>query len=456
MDEVAQEAELLLRQLDVVVRWAGTLRASAGRACFRARAAAWRTSGDGSEAFRSISGRTASRKPPSPRASAASARTCALSSARAASSSLRARRSSSLPTRSTSSRRTSAAARRRTRAPSPGGRPRPRRRRASRAEACSAGSGRTWTRAGAAARGSPISPSAATAARRTVASSSCEAGEQRRAWPWRCGSGRARWRPRSARSSARPRGPGAAAAPPAGRRWRPGSRRRPGAGCGRGRRSTADQRAHRRHRAHGAQRLHRGEAQLLARVGRGRAAGAAPPPRLRICPSARRVDEAHAWDRGRRAAGQEVARPPASCSLPRESTACWRTRLLSSRSAARSRSGTPGGLDLAQGLDGGAAHRLPRVAGERDERGRGLGVAQQAQRLGGADAHRHVRAGQRLQQQRHHALRRHAREGAHGALLDQLALVAEQLEEQHGRVLVAQAADRGRRPRPAPPARGRG
>ena len=39
----------------------------------------------------------------------------------------------------------------------------------------------------------------------------------------------------------------------------------------------------------------------------------------------------------------------------------------------------------------------------------------------------------------------HAREGAHRALLDELALVPEQLEEQHGRVLVAQASDGRRR-----------
>ena len=69
------------------------------------------------------------------------------------------------------------------------------------------------------------------------------------------------------------------------------------------------------------------------------------------------------------------------------------------------------GVDLPQRLDGGAAHRLPRVLGERDERGGGVGLPQPAQRLRGADAHRHLRAGQRLQEQRRHALRAHARPG---------------------------------------------
>ena len=59
-----------------------------------------------------------------------------------------------------------------------------------------------------------------------------------------------------------------------------------------------------------------------------------------------------------------------------------------------------------------------------------------------------VLAAQGLQQQGHHPLGGHAGEGAHGALLDELALVAQQLEEQHGRVLVAQPADGGRRLRP--------
>jgi hypothetical protein len=73
------------------------------------------------------------------------------------------------------------------------------------------------------------------------------------------------------------------------------------------------------------------------------------------------------------------------------------------------------------------------------------GVAQQPQRLDRADLHHHVRRRQRLQQQGHHLRRRHARQGTDGALLDELALVAEQLEEQHGRVLVAQPPDgRGR------------
>ena len=46
-----------------------------------------------------------------------------------------------------------------------------------------------------------------------------------------------------------------------------------------------------------------------------------------------------------------------SCSRPRESTACWRTRLLSSASAARSTSCTAGPVDLAEGLHGGRAAR---------------------------------------------------------------------------------------------------
>jgi hypothetical protein len=74
----------------------------------------------------------------------------------------------------------------------------------------------------------------------------------------------------------------------------------------------------------------------------------------------------------------------------------------------------------------------------RPERSR---IAQIAEGLGGAHPDLDVRTAQGLQQQGDDALRGHAREGAHGALLDHLVLVAQQLEEQHGRVLVPEPPD---------------
>src|SRR6185503_854660 len=103
--EVAQQAELLLAELRVVVAVAVLHRGCSLR---RALAAAWRTSGEGSLALRSTSGRSASRKPPSPSAPAASARTAGLSSSSPSSSRRRAAESSKRPARSTSSLRASA------------------------------------------------------------------------------------------------------------------------------------------------------------------------------------------------------------------------------------------------------------------------------------------------------------------------------------------------------------
>jgi hypothetical protein len=105
--------------------------------------------------------------------------------------------------------------------------------------------------------------------------------------------------------------------------------------------------------------------------------------------------------------------------------------------------GHAGGLELPQRLDRRPPHGLPRVLGERHQGGGRPRLPQQTQRLRRPDADLGLGAGERLQQERHHPLRAHPGERGHGALLDQLALVAEQLEQQHGRVLVAQPSDRG-------------
>ena len=199
-------------------------------------------------------------------------------------------RSSSRPARSTSRRRTSGSPSGAAKARSiSGSATAPMRRSASRAVACSPGSPRART-SGPAARASPHLP------QRGDGGPPHRGVLVVRAAPSRAGVAFALPMPpeRGGRRAAHApvlvlEGQQRAAAPPGDRRSRPGSPRPPAAGCGRRRAEHADERAHRGRRADRAERLHRGEAQLLARVAQERQQPRHAPPRLRIWPSARRV-----------------------------------------------------------------------------------------------------------------------------------------------------------------------
>ena len=425
---------------------AGTLRVTAGASFFRAAAAAWRTSGEGSEAFRSISGRTASRKPPSPRASAASARTWALSSASAASRSLRRARG---PPAAQPGPRAGGAPRRprrRTRAPARAARPTPMRRRASSADGLQGRRPAARRPGGAAARGSPDLAQRrhrGAAHGRVVVAAGAPAA---RAWPWRCGSapGRAAAAQRTLQcsSSRASSSGGTACGSPIAPRLSAAARRRL--------RSGSDQHVHQRphggHGAHRAQRLHRREAQLLARVGQERQQAR---HHLRVADLAQRAQRSRSAcaGSGSSSSGSRSRAASGSCSLPSDSTACWRTRLLSSRSAAaQQRPGTPGASISPSALRAARrtvsrGSRAQRDQGGRRLRDRAAGPA--SRRRGCAPATSALPSACSSSGTTRSG--RHARERAHRALLDQLALVAQQLEEQHGRVLVAQPADGGHR-----------
>ena len=123
---------------------------------------------------------------------------------------------------------------------------------------------------------------------------------------------------------------------------------------------------HRRRRADGAERLHRGEAQLLALVGEERQQARHG---VRAADLAERAHghEAHLGvgvveqrQRGRRAVSGSWSLP-SETAPPAGAPGCSRRR---ARRAAGRR--TPSASDLAQRLDGGAAHGLARVAAERD------------------------------------------------------------------------------------------
>ncbi len=112
-----------------------------------------------------------------------------------------------------------------------------------------------------------------------------------------------------------------------------------------------------------------------------------------------------------------------------------RERLAQQRADARR-------LHLPQGLQHGPPHplsRIPRMPPTRaGNRGR---IAHEAEDEGGSDPPLLVGAGESLHEHGHDPRRGHAGEGVGGALLDEVGLVAEQLEEQHGRVFVSETTD---------------
>ena len=206
------------------------------------------------------------------------------------------------------------------------------------------------------------------------------------------------------------------------------------------------QRAHGLHRPDGPQRLHRREAQLLAGLGE---EGQEARDGLRVAHLAEGAQGGEADPRvGLVQQGKQVRRRLRLLQLPEGE------HTLLADQAAGIAQGAPEDIEHARRLqlpergEGRGADGLAGIPGRADERGGGPGISEQSQGLGRAHARVGVGAGQGLQQQRHHALSGQAREPVHGALLDQLALVAEQLEEEHGRVLVAQPADGGRGFRP--------
>ena len=437
VDEVPQQAELLLRQLDVVVRRMEHYR---GVSFFRAWAAAWRTCGEGSEAFRSMSGRTASRK----RAVAEGQRRFRAhlrgvvgeggqqQLAALAVLQLAHQGDQQPPHRGGGDRERALHLRQRGH---PDGAQGFERRRLQR---------RVVKRGDEPARGPRVADLAqrghrGAADRRVLVG---QPGQERRG--------------RLDAADAPERGGGGAAHAPVlvlQRQQQRGNRlgiaddaealRGDPAQVAVRLRQHADQRADGGGRAHGAQRLGGGEAQLLALVGEERDH---PVHHLGVPDLSQRAQghEPHAGigvfqQRGEVAGGLRLLQLAEGLHglLPHQ------RRLVHEGGAQQV--GDSRGVDLPQRLDGGAAHRLPRVLGQRDERGGGVGLPQPAQRLRGADAHRHLGAGQRLQQQRGHALRAHADQGAHRAVLDELAVVAEQLEQHHRRVLVPQAAHRRHR-----------
>ena len=286
-------------------------------------------------------------------------------------------------------------------------------------------------RAARAARGSPSSPSAATAARRTVSSSSAQAGEQR---DRRLG---ARMRPSAVAAAAAHapvlvlQGQRAAPAPPAGRRSRRGPPRRRGAGCGPASRSAAISGPHRRHRADRAQRLDRGEAQLLARVGEQRQQ-ARHRVGLRIWPSARTVTK-RIRGSGSASSGSRSAALSGSCSLPEREHGLLAHQAALVARARRAARRALGRLQLAQRLDA-----RPRA---RSRARRGTARPARARSPDPAAAPSVSAARTRTSASplasacsssgstRSPGMRARA---PHRALLDQLALVAEQLEQQHG------------------------
>ena len=392
-----------------------------------------------------MSGRSASRKPPSPRARAASERTGALSSVSGREQQAAGRPVVERPARSMRS------------TPAPRGRPRGRR---------------------APSRAGPTRPAAAAlrwrwteGRRRTGPGSGGPRRGGRRSRPGR------RHRPAHRRVLVleveqerghglgvpiRPRAVGGPAAHrpvlvlegeeqrgrrPADRRWSRGSRPRPGAGCDRdraGRRRGASPR--RRPGGHRGLRPRRSAAPSGSRRGRG--AGGAGPRRCAPGPRARRVTKRMRGS-GSSSRGRRSSRRLRLLELPQ------RLHRLLADEAALVAEGRRGGGPSPRGPRSRPGPSAPPDA--RSPAGRAETPTSAATAPGSRTRPRVRAARMRTSSSglaRAWSSKGTTRSGAmreqsgHGALPDQLALVGQKLEEQHGRVLVAQPTDRGRRLRP--------
>ena len=251
-----------------------------------------------------------------------------------------------------------AAGRGEARAPSRAGRAAPSAAQRLRGRGLEAGIAQDLDEAAAPRAGRAISPSAATAARRTVGSSSPQRAPAARAWPWRC-----RSRPSAAAAAQRT------------------------LQCSSSR--ARSERGHRLRIADRAQALRGGAAQVAVGVRAARPTSGRTAAAARIAPSAStaakrsslRASPRKGSSRGTRLRvahlaqgpqghephlavgvveeGQEGAAVSGSSRLPSESTACCRTRLLVVEQRRAQEVGHPGRLDLAQRLDGGRAARSP-------------------------------------------------------------------------------------------------
>ncbi len=117
--------------------------------------------------------------------------------------------------------------------------------------------------------------------------------------------------------------------------------------------------------------------------------------------------------------------------LPHEAALVQQARLQNARHAR--------GIDLAQRLERRAPHVLARIVRQNDQRRRCQRVAHEPEGLDGPNAHTEIRVGNGRQKGRNDLGGRQPRQRLHGAFLDAFTLVAQERQEQHGGVLVAQA-----------------